>query len=223
MPRLSFVRDPAEVPASSNPRWAFERAIRTTAIPAPAKLILLTLASSLGAGSLDLGLWTPGTRLLAEQTSLHRNTLIRHLALLETHGWLTKRVRKGKRSEYVLSAGRPFTDETAARVSNLPGGTKASTTPASLPTGAGGTKASTGSGTKASTGSGTKASTTVRPSEQSEQSREIKQDSEELNRLPSTGRSPASMKEKDQGVVLRRVPPRERRVDAGVLLAGMDV
>ena len=118
MPRMSSASTSPVVPASGNPRWALEAAVKAARVPAPAKLILLDLMTCLGASSLDLGKWSPGMRRLAAETCLNIHTVVRYVALLEAHGWLTSRKQRGRRAEYALSAGRDFED--SAKVRKLP-------------------------------------------------------------------------------------------------------
>lgn len=115
MPRVSLASTSPVVPASSNPRWALEAAVLTARIPASAKLIMCVLMTCLGPASLDLGKWSPGMRKLAGQASLNIHTVVRYVALLETHGWLAARKQRGRRTEYTLSAGRDFEDSAGAR------------------------------------------------------------------------------------------------------------
>jgi hypothetical protein len=94
--------------AAKPAKWALESAVIDTSIPPPAKLIMLVLLARTGPGSLDLGRFSPGTRRLADQTGMKRETLLKYLGLLEDHGWLAVRKSRGRRAEYILSEGRPF-------------------------------------------------------------------------------------------------------------------
>jgi DNA-binding MarR family transcriptional regulator len=187
MPRLALVREPATPPAppSANPRWALERAIRTAGIPASAKLILYTLLTYLGPDSLDLGRWSPGTRRLSVETSMNVHTISRHLAALEEHGWIVKRARKGRRTEYVLSAGRAYADRAGQRKPPTDATKSISdrTAPKSRRQAGDATKSISGDATKSISGDVTRGITVIPMSDQSEQSKGAGEDFLSAQRL----------------------------------------
>jgi DNA-binding transcriptional MocR family regulator len=141
-----------------NPRWPLERAVLAARIPPVGKLVMLTLLAKTGSSSLDLGKWSPGTRTLAEQTGLSREIVIKHLGLLEAHGWLAVRKRKGLRPEYALSEGQPFRGSDYKHTPPKRGGPESRTS-----SGEAGTKSPTTGGTKSPTTGGPINGTTVRP------------------------------------------------------------
>jgi DNA-binding transcriptional MocR family regulator len=91
------------------PKWAVQDAVLKTRIPPSGKLVMLTLlAQHWQPETLDLGDHSPGIDLLAGQTGMNRKTVIDRIRELEAHGWLTVRRQNGRRSAYVLRAGRPY-------------------------------------------------------------------------------------------------------------------
>jgi hypothetical protein len=72
-------------------RWEFERAVFASGLPAPSRLILLTLAAHTDAGTCVVpAKFTPSLSTLAERTGLTRKTVIVHLDALDTAGWVER-------------------------------------------------------------------------------------------------------------------------------------
>jgi hypothetical protein len=85
-------------------------------MPLPGKCVMYALLSHLGDSSLDLGpKFSPHLRQLAAETGADPHTVVRYIALLEEHGWLTAHKRRGCRTRYVVSAGLDFTDKARSR------------------------------------------------------------------------------------------------------------
>lgn len=73
-------------------RFEVEHAVKRSALPPPARHLLLTLATWADADSAEIPLrFTPSLSTLAEATGLDRSTIRRRLNLLEEHGWLVRR------------------------------------------------------------------------------------------------------------------------------------
>lgn len=72
-------------------RWEFERAVFASGLPAPSRLILLTLAAHTDAATCVVPVkFTPSLSTLAERTGLTRKTVIVHLDALDTAGWVER-------------------------------------------------------------------------------------------------------------------------------------
>jgi hypothetical protein len=188
---MSRVRVGSEVPVAQQPvnlRWSLERQVKAARIPAPAKLIMFTLMTCLGPASLDLGKWSPGMRKLAAETSLNIHTVVRYVALLESHDWLSRRLSKGRRTEYVLSSGREFTEP--GKPGNLPGvATPSNTTVA------------TGGNTTVATPSNTFRTCSDQETDLSHEQDQVFSEEDE-RQAPEQGRSPANTAEDICGVLL---------------------
>lgn len=75
----------------TNPRWAFERAVLASDLPAPARLILLVLAvvADWPAGTTPAE-HTPSLTRLATLTGLSRASIAEHLNRMESGGWVLR-------------------------------------------------------------------------------------------------------------------------------------
>lgn len=72
-------------------RWDVEHAIRGSTLPAPARHILLTLATWTDHRTAAIpDRYTPSLTVLATATGLARSTVAKHLDALETAGWLVR-------------------------------------------------------------------------------------------------------------------------------------
>lgn len=72
-------------------RWEFERAVFSSGLPAPSRLILLTLAAHTDAATCVVpAKFTPSLSTLAERTGLTRKTVIVHLDALDEAGWVDR-------------------------------------------------------------------------------------------------------------------------------------
>lgn len=72
-------------------RWQVTKAVRASSLPAPSKLIMLTLADVAEVGTAEIPeRHTPSLTVLAAETGLDRSTVRRHLDLLETAGWVVR-------------------------------------------------------------------------------------------------------------------------------------
>ncbi|WP_435109413.1 helix-turn-helix domain-containing protein [Nocardiopsis synnemataformans] len=78
-------------------RFAYERAIRESGLPAPARHIALTLATWADVNTCVIPeRFMPSLAKLAETTGLGKSTVARYLPVLEEDGWIHRRQRKGK-------------------------------------------------------------------------------------------------------------------------------
>lgn len=93
-------------------KWEINRAVRASNLPAPSRLIMLTLSDIADAGTAEIPeKHTPSLTVLARETGLGRSTVAEHLASLEAGGWIT-RIRpdvaaarlRGDRTCYRLTA-----------------------------------------------------------------------------------------------------------------------
>lgn len=92
-------------------KWEINKAVRASALPAPSRLIMLVLSDIAEAGTAEIPeQYTPSLRVLAEETGLDRATIKRHLAGLETAGWVERSRptieaarREGERTCYKLT------------------------------------------------------------------------------------------------------------------------
>lgn len=97
--------------ASVTTKWEINKAVRASALPAPSRLIMLVLSDIAEAGTAEIPeQYTPSLRVLAEETGLDRATIKRHLAGLETAGWVERSRptveaarREGERTCYKLT------------------------------------------------------------------------------------------------------------------------
>jgi DNA-binding transcriptional ArsR family regulator len=89
-------------------RLAFERAIRYSSLPAPARHLALTIATwaDVGTGMIPER-FQPSISVLAEATGLSEATVKRHLRVLEADGWLVRDrpeiSREHARTQYALT------------------------------------------------------------------------------------------------------------------------
>lgn len=73
-------------------RWEFERAVFSSGLPAPSRLLLLTLAAHTEAATCVVpAKFTPSLTTLADRTGLGRRTVVDHLDALDASGWLDRR------------------------------------------------------------------------------------------------------------------------------------
>lgn len=72
-------------------KWEINKAVRASSLPAPARLILLTLSDIAEAGTAEIPeQHTPSLRVLSEEAGLSKATVARHLTDLESGGWITR-------------------------------------------------------------------------------------------------------------------------------------
>lgn len=72
-------------------RWRVTKAVRRSALAAPARLVMLTLADVAEVGTAEIpARHTPSLRVLAEETGLNESTVKRHLNDLEVAGWVVR-------------------------------------------------------------------------------------------------------------------------------------
>jgi hypothetical protein len=72
-------------------RWKITKAVRHSDLSSPAKLIMLVLADVADVGTAEIPpQWTPSLAGLAQETSLGRSTVAKHLKDLEELGWLKR-------------------------------------------------------------------------------------------------------------------------------------
>jgi hypothetical protein len=91
-------------------RWEVTKAVRASSLPAPSRLIMLTLADVAVVGTAEIpARWTPSLKVLAKETGLDKSTVTRHLNALDAAGWL-ERTRpdgqaqwEGERTRYQLT------------------------------------------------------------------------------------------------------------------------
>jgi hypothetical protein len=73
-------------------RWDVERAVRGSTLPAPARLVVLTIATWCDPDTAAIpAKYTPSLSGLAAATDLGRSTVAEHLKKLEVLGWLVRR------------------------------------------------------------------------------------------------------------------------------------
>lgn len=85
--------EPAHTAAPTAPanRWAVTKAVRASNLPAASRLIMFTLSDVAEVGTAEIPeQHTPSLSVLADETGLDRSTVRRHLALLETAGWVVR-------------------------------------------------------------------------------------------------------------------------------------
>lgn len=96
-------------------RWEITKAVRASDLPAPSRLIMLTLADVADTGTAEIpAQFTPSLTVLTGETGLSRSTVAMHLRALESDGWVV-RVRpataealgRGERTRYQLQIPRP--------------------------------------------------------------------------------------------------------------------
>lgn len=81
-------------------RWEVTKAVRRSELPAPARLVMLTLADVAEVGTAEIPeRWTPSLTVLARETGLSKRTVQRHLDLLDEEGWI-KREKPGKKAQW---------------------------------------------------------------------------------------------------------------------------
>lgn len=92
-------------------RWRVTKAVRRSGLPAPARLVMLTLADVAEVGTAEIPTQrTPSLSVLASETGLDESTVKRYLNALEAGGWLVRtrptaeaaRLR-GERTRYRLA------------------------------------------------------------------------------------------------------------------------
>lgn len=91
-------------------KWEINKAVRASDLPAPSRLIMLTLSDAADVDTAEIPeQFTPSIRELADETGLDKATVKRHLTLLEERGWiqrdrpdLDKARRDGERTRYRL-------------------------------------------------------------------------------------------------------------------------
>jgi DNA-binding transcriptional ArsR family regulator len=72
-------------------KWEINRAVRASSLPAPSRLIMLTLSDIADAGTAEIPeRRTPSLSVLAQETGLSRRSVANHLTLLEDGGWITR-------------------------------------------------------------------------------------------------------------------------------------
>ena len=72
-------------------RWEVTKAVRSSDLPPPSRLIMLTLADVAEVGTAEIpARFTPSLRVLSTETALDRRTIQRHLAALEEAGWIVR-------------------------------------------------------------------------------------------------------------------------------------
>jgi len=72
-------------------RWRVTKAVRASDLPAPSRLIMLVLADVAEVGTAEIPeRFTPSLAVLARETGLDRSTVQRHLAALDTAGWMVR-------------------------------------------------------------------------------------------------------------------------------------
>lgn len=115
-------------------KWEINKAVRASGLPAPSRLIMLVLSDIAEAGTAEIPeQYTPSLRVLAEETGLDRATIKRHLAGLETAGWV-------ERSRPTIEAARREGERTCYKLT-LPVGADSATLGAQdTPLGAGSAK-----------------------------------------------------------------------------------
>lgn len=91
-------------------RWEITKAVRASGLPAPSRLIMLTLADVAEVGTAEIpAQFTPSLRVLSGETGLDRSTVKRHLSGLEESGWIArtrpdaKAQWEGERTRYRLT------------------------------------------------------------------------------------------------------------------------
>jgi DNA-binding Lrp family transcriptional regulator len=72
-------------------KWEVNRAVRCSDLPAPSRLILLTLSDVAMHGTAEIPeQFTPSLRILAQETGLGEATVKRHLSDMEAAGWIVR-------------------------------------------------------------------------------------------------------------------------------------
>ena len=94
-------------------RWEITKAVRGSDLPAPSRLIMLTLADVAEVGTAEIpAKFTPSLRVLSDETGLNKSTVKRHLTLLDEAGWIertrpdAKAQWEGERTRYRLTLPR---------------------------------------------------------------------------------------------------------------------
>lgn len=91
-------------------RWQVTKAVRASDLPAPSRLIMLTLADVAEVGTAEIPeRFTPSLSVLARETGLGRSTVAIHLRSLERDGWIVRSrpttaeaLGRGERTQYHL-------------------------------------------------------------------------------------------------------------------------
>lgn len=105
-------------PANLDPKWAIERALWAAKMPKSSKLIMAYLLSCLyRPQDIHLNGESPGQRTIASKTGLTQPCVREHVQLLEQNGWVKRHGEPGKRSQYELAVGKPFTQSKPEQVS----------------------------------------------------------------------------------------------------------
>jgi hypothetical protein len=72
-------------------KWEINRAVRASNLPAPSRLIMLTLSDIAEAANAEIPeRRTPSLSVLAQETGLSRRSVASHLTLLEQGGWISR-------------------------------------------------------------------------------------------------------------------------------------
>lgn len=72
-------------------RWQVTKAVRASDLPAPSRLIMLTLADVAEVGTAEIpARFTPSLTVLSRETALAKSTVKAHLAELEKVGWIVR-------------------------------------------------------------------------------------------------------------------------------------
>lgn len=72
-------------------RWTVTRAVRASDLPAPSRLIMLTLADVADTGTAEIpARFTPSLNDIARETGLDKSTVVRHLSALDAAGWVVR-------------------------------------------------------------------------------------------------------------------------------------
>lgn len=96
-------------------KWEINKAVRGSTLPAPSRLIMLTLSDIAEAGTAEIPeRRTPSLSVLARETGLGRSTIAEHLDRLERGGWIT-------RSRPDVAAARSKGDRTCYRLTKPEG------------------------------------------------------------------------------------------------------
>lgn len=96
---------------TSPTRYDVERAVSESTLPPPQRHILLTLCTYMQRGSTAIpARYSPSLTRLTDATGWNRRTITRHLAHLETAGWLGRVKVPGKRTLYRVECPEPARD-----------------------------------------------------------------------------------------------------------------
>jgi hypothetical protein len=113
---LASVAHLSDAAKPTNPRFAIDRPLKRSGLPASAKLIMWELCSRLDqAGKLPEA-HSPSLTEIAACTSLGRSTVAEQLMLLEKHGWISREQRRTSHGKnqvtlYTLKIGSVYSDK----------------------------------------------------------------------------------------------------------------